>query len=199
VRNDKDFFETVVEIMSYADTLSNIVRYSMHEKLREQNVAEHSFRVALLAMAIADAYCDNGAQVNYEVLLKRALMHDMEEAINGDISYVVKNRNSSTKDFFNKLESETIENSMFQKNNIYKCIIQNARTNDLEGRIVSIADMLEILFYAMREMRMGNKQMQSLYDRVLQYVNSIAGEEFKFVYELASRLNTCKLMTENMK
>lgn len=72
-----DFFKTVGQ--SKRLLRSGWVR----EKIKDpESVAEHSFRVGVLAMVLSDKF---GYPLNKEKLMKMALLHDLAEVITGDI------------------------------------------------------------------------------------------------------------------
>lgn len=55
----------------------------VREKVKDpESVAEHSFRVGVLAMVLSDKF---GYTLNKEKLMKMALLHDLAEVITGDI------------------------------------------------------------------------------------------------------------------
>lgn len=75
--NYLDFFKTVGK--SKRLSRSGWVR----EKIKDpESVAEHSFRVGVLAMVLSDKF---GYTLNKEKLIKMALLHDLAEVITGDI------------------------------------------------------------------------------------------------------------------
>jgi putative hydrolases of HD superfamily len=73
---------SLIEFYSQAENLKNTLRHSYTSANRHESVAEHSWMLCLLALAVAD-------QVSFEVdilhLLKLLIVHDLPEAITGDI------------------------------------------------------------------------------------------------------------------
>lgn len=57
---------------------------------KEENVLEHSGMVALLAMYISEQINKDGGETSIESILKKALLHDMQESITGDICSPMK-------------------------------------------------------------------------------------------------------------
>lgn len=62
--------------------LCQVKRYPICHTNRDQNVAEHSYNVAIIAVELAKNHSD--PQVAYEVAMY-ALEHDLEEVFTGDI------------------------------------------------------------------------------------------------------------------
>lgn len=69
--------------------LCHVPRWSVIPMGRQQTVAEHSFRVAAIAVALGDRICSgNGYDGHISMLYEAAwasLTHDCEEAVGGDI------------------------------------------------------------------------------------------------------------------
>jgi len=172
------------EMIIITDALSNINRYSTSLVIKNMNVAEHSFRVAVYAMSIFDIVIENvrGSAQNMGMILRKALLHDFEESINGDISYLVKHYNKENEEFFKKIEVETIEERLFYYNEKYKEYMKEK--DDLFTKIVKIADMLDVFVYAKRELTLGNKGARQLLDNGANFLVKIIGDDDRFSFIL---------------
>lgn len=76
-----------------------------------ESVAEHSYRTALLVMLIADK-----ERLNAEKLIRMALVHDLEEAIVGDIPTLKKVRYDKEKMFKDHIKTMKDALSILPKN-----------------------------------------------------------------------------------
>lgn len=69
--------------------LSYVKRWVILPTDREQSVAEHSFRVAAIAMALVDCYRvtypDSFNGMGLDWIIRHSLTHDLEEVYTGDI------------------------------------------------------------------------------------------------------------------
>lgn len=74
-----------------------VVRYHAVPTVKPQNVAHHSWNVAMLLIYISDNLCSRE-------LLVEALMHDTGEIETGDIPYTVKRDNPELKRMLHELE-----------------------------------------------------------------------------------------------
>lgn len=159
--------EKTLEISAYMDRLSSIVRYPMWDKLRPINVSEHSFRVAMLCMMIADMKPET-SRIDFAILMRKALLHDFGEVLMGDISYPVKHKDENTEKFFEELEASCIDD-MFEHNPFYRNYAKHAKEGP-EGKIVAVADMFDNVLYSAREVMMGNCTMLVLLKRCVDYI-----------------------------
>ena len=70
-----------VEFLNVIEKLKCNARHSWTSSGRQESVAEHSWRLAVMAMLCADEYPD----VDINKVIKMCLIHDFGEAITGDI------------------------------------------------------------------------------------------------------------------
>jgi 5'-deoxynucleotidase YfbR-like HD superfamily hydrolase len=161
--------KTAVDFVELTYKLDHIFRCSTVPILRPQSVAEHSFHVAQLAfIAVADLF--EHLEVtdivqdtfNSTIIINLALMHDVEEGLIGDILYPVKNANDlmkqacavTTFDAWEKQLDGGSDSALSRNIKVF------ARDNDkpcFERRIVSICDMLELVYTMVAEMELGNR------------------------------------------
>jgi putative hydrolase of HD superfamily len=71
----------LIEILSVAEKLKNNTRHSWTSSGRQESVAEHSWRLALMAYLVKDEFPD--ADINKVILM--CIIHDLGEAFTGDI------------------------------------------------------------------------------------------------------------------
>jgi putative hydrolase of HD superfamily len=76
----------LIELMGIAEKLKCNTRHSWTSSGRRESVAEHSWRLALLAWFVGDEF--PGADMNKIILM--CLVHDMGEAFTGDIPAFTK-------------------------------------------------------------------------------------------------------------
>lgn len=156
--NFKDF-------ISFERNLGKVIRFSAKTRLKDENVAEHSFHVAMYAMILADLEKKFGNKVDVERVLRASLIHDLEEALTGDIlhdfkysdpkvSRAIKNLAS---DFYSKIVSNLPKELAVEYSDIWK---NQKDFSKIEGRIVFAADRLEALSYATEEFSLGNKMFK---------------------------------------
>jgi putative hydrolase of HD superfamily len=71
----------LIEFLGIIEKLKCNTRHSWTSSGRQESVAEHSWRTAVMALLVTDEFPD----VNIERVIKFCLIHDFGEAITGDI------------------------------------------------------------------------------------------------------------------
>lgn len=71
----------LLEILSVAEKLKDATRHCYTSGGRRESVAEHSWRITLMAYLVSDEF----PEANLEKLMKMCLIHDLGEAFTGDI------------------------------------------------------------------------------------------------------------------
>lgn len=83
-----------LEIMNLASNLKDNTRHSWSPTGRQESVAEHSWRLTLMAFFTKDEFPD----IDNNKVIKMCLIHDMGEAFTGDIPSFYKTENDENKE-----------------------------------------------------------------------------------------------------
>ena len=83
-----DVIQNRLAFLREAEKLKNVLRFSHTSNGRQESTAEHSWRLCLMAMIFADQFED----INLEKILKMCLIHDLGEALHGDIPAIMKDQ-----------------------------------------------------------------------------------------------------------
>lgn len=149
-------------------TMSSIKRFGTLPMIENESVASHSYNVAIMALMVADY--DPDLQVDREALLRKALFHDFEETILSDIPHPIKHRFKGGKlgKLLKEIVPELIENEIFKElpdrlKRIYVRSALDAKL-DLEGEIVAAADAMDIVMTSLRELKMGNRYFENIFE-----------------------------------
>lgn len=86
--------EDFLSILSIAEKLKCNTRHSDTSSGRRESVAEHSWRLALMAMLLEDEFPDT----DINKVIKMCLIHDLGEAFTGDIATFHKTEEDSQKE-----------------------------------------------------------------------------------------------------
>lgn len=84
----------LLEILSVAEKLKCNTRHSDTSSGRRESVAEHSWRISLMAMLLEDEFQDT----DINKVIKMCLIHDLGEAFTGDIATFNKTDADSEKE-----------------------------------------------------------------------------------------------------
>jgi 5'-deoxynucleotidase YfbR-like HD superfamily hydrolase len=104
-------------------TLSHVPRWAIIDTHRPQNVAEHSYRVMSIALAISEALAQKGQhELDEGMMLRCAIQHDIDESETGDLPTPFKQRNG----------------------------LSQPHPDTLEGQIIAIADLIEAYIFLKR-------------------------------------------------
>ena len=168
-----------------------------------EDVAQHSFYVAILASIIAEEYNEfahthnldyhpldvenRWEYVDVEAVTRQALFHDMEEAFTSDIPWNVKHHSDVTRAVIQACVKDKLEGVYKDTSgpiSKHKHTILNAKTG-LDGEFVNMADSLEGAWYCYTELVMGNRYMAGLF---IKYMQLISDDPLSNVLEASSSL-----------
>lgn len=169
--------------------LKDIKRCNNFPVVNQEDVAQHSFYVTLLAMALADEYNTWAGDINMgyhpfdvehqymiaktEIVIRKALTHDLEESFTSDIPWNIKHMSEEVHEVITEAINQRIDKAY-----------ENSRTMELyhdigskckdgfEGRFVEIADMLELGVYCWEEKAKGNHFLQPMIDKCVRLLKS---------------------------
>jgi len=167
--------------------MSSVIRYSIPHG-RGENVAEHSYYVIFYCLLIAKDMQRDGYKIDIEKLLISATIHDLDEAVTGDIIRPVKYSSPELKLKLNevanayarftlrKLESKDAEE-------LYDYWEKSKDPTTLEGQILQMCDMLSVVAYCVERIWSGNKYMRTIlrgaYDNFLSHWDTEVYRRYK--------------------
>ena len=86
--------EKLIEVLSVAERLKDAVRHCYTSGGRRESVAEHSWRITLMAYFVSDEF----PEADLLKIMKMCLIHDLGEAFTGDIPAFEKTEKDSEKE-----------------------------------------------------------------------------------------------------
>ncbi|WMT39540.1 5'-deoxynucleotidase [Paenibacillus sp. D2_2] len=165
---------------AYMYRLRSIKRWSLMRSTTEENVAEHSFHVALLAHLL----CEIGnklfqGQLNAERAATLALFHDATEVFTGDIPTPVKHHNPKLLGNFREMESIAGERLLSMvppelRSSYQTMLFPNGKDTSPSDvtllKYVKAADSLDAYLKCSWELSCGNREFavakEQLYDKL---------------------------------
>lgn len=133
-------------------SLMYVRRLNFERCNRYENVAEHSFYVGIMAYQLAYAVGLDEIEARY--CLKMGLMHDLPEAVTGDIPFL-------TRRTLGKAVCAGIDHLGEQEIGI------DLGTDRQTLEIVQVADALEFALYLKEELQSGNHALTDIYAETL--------------------------------
>lgn len=116
----------------------------------QQSVAEHSYRTAVVALALAKECTE---EVDEEKLLKIALFHDLLESRTGDLNYVQKR-------YVEKDDGKALDGLLSQQSPLAKQVANSIKDYEqkegIEQQLVHDADQLELMLVLKQLYDTGN-------------------------------------------
>ena len=159
--------------------LKNLVRYNHKTKITNENVAEHSYFVALFTLRICDKLkVDDFTKM---LCLTKAILHDTPETELNDITYDVKRDNPKLNDILEELEDE-----FFKKYyNRYANLMRKDWPVTLVTKIVKLADLYSVVQFSLNEMMLGNKghEMKKIHNEAKEEIEVLEKELMKYAEE----------------
>lgn len=133
-------------------------RYSMRLVNHQESVASHSYFVCLALMLLIEDY-----NFNLGDALQMAVAHDLPEIAISDVNHQVKRQFPAIAKELKLAEEAFAESLPLTLRAAYAAHLTDCR----EAMFVAYADTLQVVQYAMIEVRMGNVCMQEVVDQAL--------------------------------
>lgn len=178
--------------------LRYITRYSTSNLLHRENVAEHSYYVALYARLICywvNCADNSPASVNTLMVLERCLLHDLDEARTGDFQRPFKYKNDKLRMAIEEAAEEEFEEvvkHIFPQDEAFtkRCRGHWARAKDdtPEGAVVAFADYLSVMSHLYAEIKCANVSVMQHYEQLLEYTAKFNDPKFNFIRPLVDQV-----------
>ncbi len=124
-----------------------------------ETVAGHTFEVALISMYLADTLTTECMKVDVEKTLKMSLVHDIPEAIVGDVVKLIKVRAPK---FFNDVELEAMSELGLSK---YASLIRDLNSDlSPEAKLVRLSDAAATYLQGLRYFKTGYVHVEEIID-----------------------------------
>ncbi|OXS62784.1 5'-deoxynucleotidase [Cohnella sp. CIP 111063] len=149
--------------LAYMYRLQHIERWSLMRSANPENVAEHSFHVALIAHSLGVIAREIfGRDVQPEQLASYALFHDATEVFTGDIPTPVKHQNPRILANFREIEAMASErllaNVPERLRGSYAPLFTRQPDDPALAKLLKAADLLDAYLKCTSEMSAGNRE-----------------------------------------
>jgi len=163
-----------------------IDRCSNTPHIKPYSVAQHSFYAAMYAVVFSSIENESHRYEKYNlgIVAQKALVHDLEESVTGDILFPIHNQYEEFKSKLDFIRDRCVEKEVFkelsdQNKQFFIKLWKEAKDDTNEGKMVACMDKFEILMYIISEMEIGNHSVPI----VEIYTNAIIiiKEQFGFI------------------
>ncbi|RDI41032.1 HD domain-containing protein [Falsibacillus pallidus] len=157
--------------------LEKLLRCPGKFKYHEHSVASHSFKVTKIAQFLGTVEEKYGHEVDWRSLYEKALNHDYAELFTGDIKTPVKYASKELRELFSQVEEEMAKKFIEREfpeeyQAIYLERFKEGKDDTLEGKILSVADKIDLLYESFGEIQKGNPEplFLEIYQEALQTI-----------------------------
>lgn len=153
VKSNSADLEKIFDFLHSTANLKNTLRYSACPLVKKESVADHTWRLTLMTFLLAD---ELKLKINKEKAMKISLVHDLGEAIYGDVDY----RLIATHKVSKKVKEEKEKKGMQEilktlpkktANEIYSLWKEYQDQKTEEAKFVKAVDKLEALAYLIEQ------------------------------------------------
>lgn len=130
----------LLDVLHIAERLKDTTRHSYTSKGRHESVAEHSWRISLMAYFLADEFIE--ADMNK--VIKMCLIHDLGEAFTGDIPSFHKTKSDETleENLLDEWVKSLPKHYADEMSSLYK---EMSERKTIEAKIYKAIDNLEVI------------------------------------------------------
>jgi len=178
-------------LLGSTQRLRYVWRWSGTPVLARESVAEHSYYTALFSLFIMETIePEQLAEIDRHRVLQDALIHDMEEAITGDIPRPFKHGNARSSQFFSRAGRDAMKSVSAE---LYDDFVeagwltrrwQHCKNDSDEGRIVRFADFCSVLSYIWQEAERNGPVLRDERLGLQEYAQSFLIPAYDFIRPL---------------
>jgi len=132
------------ELFSLVSGLSGVTRFSMLKMCHRETVLEHTGMIAVFAYVLGtrlNQFAGKGIMVHMGVLLSKAIVHDWDETITGDVARPTKYYSDTLRNELHRLETDGVQD-IADLLEISNAAHHHADAKEgVEGYIVSLCDI----------------------------------------------------------
>lgn len=142
--------------------ISRVVRFSTRPRTVDEYVSTHSYYVALYGLIISKMLIEKGTKVDIESVMTRALVHDLDESVSGDIIRIFREKLSGELEVLCGEVMQGILKGLPEKLRDYLMFHWKYKFDDTEGQIVRLCDNIAGWAYCEEQIQMGNRIFVSI-------------------------------------
>lgn len=129
-------------------SLCYITRYDTVPRIKDENVAEHSFLVSAMILKLEEVYSFDLGKA-----LVIAVSHDVLENETGDIPHIVKKNHPELYELLKVVEKKALQK---YPDAVKYGVKEYDKNESVESKVVHLADAIQVLQYSTNEIRLGS-------------------------------------------
>lgn len=133
--------------------MHGIIRYANRNRIKNEDLAQHSYSVAYYCFEIAQRYHISDTTRNEAIAM--AIIHDIGEVFTSDLPHDVKYENPELKELCDKLERKYVNEELPAIKDLWNKL-EDKEHPTLAGAMVKLGDSLSVNAYVDREIELGN-------------------------------------------
>ena len=167
--------------------LGHIIRFNTRPKTIDETVAAHSYYVGLYSLILAEYLEKKGVKINKEQTMRRALLHDLEECVAGDVMTHVKDDEEINR-IYNKLAIFSVETTFEKLPEYIRKFLMSEwhefnNESSIEDWLVEVADDLSGVIYCKEQCNVGNKYFDIILQNYMYRLKKLVkGSELEDLY-----------------
>ena len=163
-----------------------INRWGLMRNNINENIAEHSLQVAIIAHGLAVIGNKRfGRNLNAEHIAMMGIMHDTTEIITGDLPTPIKYYAPEIRDSYKKVEevatNQLINELPEEMRKVYRTILKEEQNE--EWKYVKAADRLSAYIKCIEESKMGNTDFVNAQNSIKKSIDEMKMPEIAFFIE----------------
>jgi 5'-deoxynucleotidase YfbR-like HD superfamily hydrolase len=151
-------------LFSFVSTLGGVRRFSLLKQVSPENVLEHTGMVAIFTLTLVaqmnEAIGPNGPKINNYLALSKAIVHDFDEVVTGDVVRPTKYHSPTLREAFKAVEAEGVQKIASTLDLPGLPYMHSSAKDGLEGYVVAFADQMAAAHHVWSEVMVcGNMHM----------------------------------------
>ena len=134
--------------------MHGIIRYVNRNRIKDEDLAQHSYSVAYYCFQIAKEFNIPDSIRNEAIAM--AIIHDIGEVFTSDLPHDVKYENPELKTLCDQLERRYITTELPEVSELWNKL-EDKQNPNIPAAMVKLADSMSVLAYSNREINLGNR------------------------------------------
>lgn len=139
--------------------MHGIIRYVNRNRIKDEDLAQHSYSVAYYCFQIAKEF-DIPNSIRNEAIAM-AIIHDIGEVFTSDLPHDVKYENPELKELCDQLERRYINIELPEVSELWNKL-EDKQNPSIPAAMVKLADSMSVLAYSNREIDLGNQTKEMI-------------------------------------